>query len=137
MRRHPYLVAEGDGSIYGFAYASPLNARLAYDWPCETTIYIASEKRNLGIGRALYQELEIALSQMGVLSAYACIACSASEDEFLTPESLRFHESMGYKMVGRFSNCGSKFGRWYDIAWMKRIWHRIFPTPTLLFRFLS
>lgn len=72
------------------------------------------------MGRALYEALEDALGRMGILSAYACVACPNPGDEHLTNASSRFHERMGYAKVGEFADCGNKFGRWYDIAWMKK-----------------
>lgn len=72
------------------------------------------------MGRALYEALEDALGRMGILSAYACVACPNPGDEHLTDVSSCFHERMGYAKVGEFADCGNKFGRWYDIAWMKK-----------------
>lgn len=72
------------------------------------------------MGHALYEALEDALRRMGILSAYACVACPNPDDEHLTDASSRFHERMGYAKVGEFADCGNKFGRWYDIAWMKK-----------------
>ena len=72
------------------------------------------------MGRALYEALEDVLRRMGILSVYACVACPNPGDEHLTDASSRFHERMGYAKVGEFADCGNKFGRWYDIAWMKK-----------------
>ncbi len=72
------------------------------------------------MGHALYEALEDALRRMGILSAYACVACPNPGDEHLTDANSRFHERMGYAKVGEFADCGNKFGRWYDIAWMKK-----------------
>lgn len=72
------------------------------------------------MGRALYEALEDALGRMGILSAYACVACPNPDDEHLTDISSRFHERMGYAKIGEFADCGNKFGQWYDIAWMKK-----------------
>lgn len=121
LERYPYLVAECGDIVVGFSYAGPLRARPAYDWSCETTIYIAPDVRGAGVGRALYANLESMLTRMGILSAFACVAYTGDdEDEFLTDASLRFHERMGYAPVGMFDDCGSKFGRWYGIAWMRK-----------------
>lgn len=135
LDRYPYFVAVRDGDVIGFTYASPLRTRPAYDWSCETTIYVSSGGRTSGVGRALYQALEDALKRMGVLSAYACVARPHSGDEHLTDASLRFHERMGYAKVGEFADCGNKFGRWYDIVWMKKDFgsHEPDPVPVVLF----
>lgn len=120
LERYPYFVAVREGIVIGFTYAAPLRTRPAYDWSCETTIYVAPGRRTTGVGRALYEALEDALRRMGILSAYACVACPNPGDEHLTDASSRFHERMGYAKVGEFADCGNKFGRWYDIAWMKK-----------------
>jgi len=67
------------------------------------------------VGRALYEALKDALRRMGILSAYACVACPNPGDEHLTDVSSCFHERMGYAKVGEFADCGNKFGRWYDM----------------------
>ncbi|MEE0390770.1 MAG: GNAT family N-acetyltransferase [Lachnospiraceae bacterium] len=56
---------------------------------------------------------------IGVL-AYACIAYPKQEDEHLTKDSVRFHERLGYQMVGIFHQCGYKFETWYHVVWMEK-----------------
>lgn len=120
MRRYPYLVAEVDGRVLGYAYAGPFASRAAYSWACETTIYLDRNARGRGIGRMLYKELERELQGMGILDLCACIAWSEAEDQYLTRDSARFHARMGFVEVGRFRKCGYKFGRWYDMIWMEK-----------------
>lgn len=119
-RKYPWLVAEADGRPAGYAYAGPLKGRTAYDWSCETSIYVDRAAHGLGIGRALYEALEAELRAMGVTNLYACIACPDPEDEYLTLDSPRFHARMGYAEAGRFRRCGYKFRRWYDTLWMEK-----------------
>ena len=57
----------------------------------------------------------------GILNMNACIAYAEHEDEYLTLDSVRFHERMGYTEVAHFHQCGKKFGRWYDMIWMEKI----------------
>ena len=121
MARYPWLVAEEDGRLVGYAYAGPFYGRAAYQWSCETTVYLDREARGRGVGRALYEALEAALRPMGVRNLYACIAWTDIEDETLTQDSPRFHARMGYAEVGRFRRCASKFGRWYDMIWMEKV----------------
>lgn len=121
LRRYPYLVAERDGRVEGYAYAGPFGGRVAYDWACETTIYLDYAVQKCGLGRALYGALEQALQSMGVLNLYACIAWSQTEDEYLTQNSAEFHAHLGYAKVGEFHQCGYKFGRWYDVIWMEKL----------------
>ena len=118
LERYPYLVAEQDGRVVGFTCAGPLRRRAAYDWSVETTIYVEAELRGGGVGRALYGALEEALGAMGVKGLYACVAFADGPDEHLTDASLRFHERLGFAKVGEFRDCGSKFDRWYSVAWM-------------------
>ncbi len=121
MRRYPYLVVLEDGRIEGYAYAGPFVGRAAYDWSCETTIYLAPGARKRGMGRALYEALEQALGDMGILNLYACVAYPERDDAYLTDNSARFHQHLGYARAGEFRKCGYKFGRWYDMFWMEKI----------------
>lgn len=120
LKKYPYLLAEQDGKITGYAYAGVFNERPAADWAVETAIYVEKGSRRTGVGRALYGALEKALAGQNILNVNACIAWPETEDEYLTYDSIRFHEHMGYRMVGRFHQCGYKFGRWYDLAWMEK-----------------
>lgn len=121
MKKYPYLVAERDGEILGYAYASPFHSRAAYGWCVETSIYVVMEKRSGGIGGALYNRLEEALRAQGILNLNACIGFADPEDEYLKNDSVSFHAHFGYSMVGRFHRCGWKFGRWYDMVWMEKM----------------
>ena len=131
-QRYPYFTAEQDGRAVGYAYAGPFHSRAAYDWCCETTIYLSPGCTGLGAGRLLYDSLESALRSMGILNLYACIAVpcetagkdtvsGSAGDEYLTYNSAQFHEHMGFHENGRFHQCGCKFGRWYDMIWMEKI----------------
>lgn len=130
LERYPYLVADRAGDVVGFTYAGPLRGRPSYDWSVETTIYVAAHERGTGVGRSLYEALEAALARMGVLSAYACVACTERADAHLTDASLRFHERMGYAKVGEWPCCGNKFGVWYNVAWFKKDLGAHMPNPT-------
>lgn len=121
LKKYPYLVAELDGEILGYAYAGEFKSRAAYAWNVETSIYIKQDKKRLGIGRLLYEELERLLKEQGVLNLYACIAYPEEEEEHLTKDSVRFHESLGYRLIGTFYQCGYKFNRWYHMVWMEKL----------------
>lgn len=121
MKRYPYLVVEKDGRIMGYAYAGIFKDRAAYDWSCETTIYLDPEERKNGLGRLLYEALEERLKAMGIRNLYACIGYPEEEDEYLTKNSAEFHEHLGYTKVGEFHRCGCKFGRWYHMIWMEKL----------------
>lgn len=120
LKHYPYLVAEQDGEILGYAYASPFKERAAYDWAVETSIYVKMDAKRKGIGKSLYRKLEEILSQQNILNVNACIAAPEINDEYLTDDSIHFHEKMGYRMVGRFHKVGYKFHCWYDMVWMEK-----------------
>lgn len=121
MKFYPYLVALSDGVIGGYVHARPFIGRAAYDWTCETTIYLDHAMKGQGMGRKLYEALEDALRGMGITNVYACVGYPETEDEYLTRNSADFHAHLGYETVGKFQNCGYKFNRWYHMIWMEKI----------------
>ena len=120
LEKYPYLVAEADGEIVGYAYAGAFKERAAYDWAVETSIYLRTDRKKKGIGRKLYEALERALAMQNILNVNACITYMEKEDEYVTKNSAQFHEHMGYRLVGEFRECGYKFERWYDMIWMEK-----------------
>lgn len=128
LERYPYLVAEktdagahdGSARIVGYMYVSPFKERPAYDWAVETSIYVDRACRRGGVGRALHAAMERCLTTQGILNMEACIATTEVEDEHLTNDSWRFHERMGYRLVGEFRQCGYKYHRWYNMIWMEK-----------------
>lgn len=121
-QHYPYLVAETDGKVIGYAYAHAFYGREAYAWSVESSIYVDVNTRKHGIGRKLYEALEKALKSMGILNINACIAVPRDDqDPYVTNSSLDFHQRLGYTLVGRFHNSGYKFDRWYDVVWMEKM----------------
>ena len=120
LERYPYLVAETGDGIVGYACAGAFHPRAAYDWAAETTVYVARDRRRMGLGGRLYRALETCLTAQGILNANACIAYPRQEDEYLTGDSVRFHLRFDYRVAGQFHDCGYKFGRWYDVVWMEK-----------------
>ena len=110
---YPYLVAEENGQVLGYAYASTYYARTAYDWTTELSIYVAKEARGQGIGSALYTALEEELQARGYLRFLACIAVP-------NEASISMHEKRGYVQVAHFPKIGYKFNKWHDIVWMQK-----------------
>lgn len=133
--KYPYLVAEQDGRIVGYTYAGPFIPRAAYGWNVETTIYVQKDRKRAGIGRALYEVLEQALTLQNILTTNACIGYPETEDEYLTRNSVQFHEHLGYHLVGTFHQCGYKFNRWYHMVWMEKHLgaHVSMPPAVMLF----
>ena len=121
LKRYPYLIAETDGQILGYAYAGPFHERPAYDWAVETSIYVDMDRRRTGVGKHLYCALERILTAQNILNLNACIAWPETEDEYLTRNSADFHLHLGYRLVGEFHQCGYKFGRWYNMIWMEKL----------------
>ncbi|MCI8659983.1 MAG: GNAT family N-acetyltransferase [Lachnospiraceae bacterium] len=121
LKKYPYLVAEKDGELSGYAYTSPFVGRAAYGWAAEVSIYIREDRRRTGVGKRLYQAIEEISRAQNILNLNACISSPETEDAYLTKNSIRFHCRMGYKMVGEFHKCGYKFGRWYNMVWMEKI----------------
>ena len=113
LAQYPYLVAEEDGKVLGYAYASTYYARTAYDWTVELSIYISKEARGKGIGSALYDALEEELKARGFLRFLACIAVP-------NEASIAMHKKRGYVQVAHFPKVGYKFDRWHDIVWMQK-----------------
>ena len=121
LEKYPYLVAEEDGELLGYAYVGPFHDRPAYDWAVETSIYVDKDYKRSGCGKLLYQALEKILKKQHISNLYACIAYTEQEDEHLTNDSMHFHEHLGYELVGTFKQCGYKFNKWYDMIWMEKI----------------
>ncbi|MBE8951644.1 MAG: GNAT family N-acetyltransferase, partial [Quinella sp. 1Q7] len=95
MERYPYLVAEKEGRIIGYAYTCRFHPRDAYQWCAETAIYLEMDQRHHGAGRALYRRLEDISVLQGIRNLNACIAYPEGEDPYLDLGSPLFHEKMG------------------------------------------
>lgn len=109
-RRWPWLVAEVDGTVAGYAYAAQHHARPAYRWTTDVTVYIDAAHHRRGIGRALYGALFPLLQEQGLYEACAGITLP-------NPGSVGLHESLGFTPVGIYRNVGFKFGQWWDVGW--------------------
>lgn len=117
---YPYLVAELSGEPVGYAYAGPFKERAGYAWSVEVSVYVRADMRGRRIGTMLYDALEAALRDQGIVNLYACIATADADDDHLDDGSVRFHEARGYALCGSFPRCARKFGRWYGMVWMSK-----------------
>ena len=107
----PWLVAEDESErVVGYAYATRHRDRAAYRWSVDISVYVDSERRGLGIGRTLYDELLPMLSRQGFVNVYAGIGIP-------NPASVALHESIGMSLIGVYERVGFKAGRWVDVAW--------------------
>ncbi len=113
LEKYPYLVAEEDGVVVGYAYASTYYARAAYDWAVELSVYVSQDARGQGVGSKLYDALEDLLEQMGYIHFLACISLP-------NEASLALHRKRGYQQVAHFPKIGYKFNRWHDIVWLQK-----------------
>jgi len=110
---HAWLVLERDGAVVGYAYGARLHVRPAYRFSCEVSVYVDSERRGAGAGRALYEALFERLVQRGMRSAVAGMTVPNEASE-------RLHLGMGFRAVGTYRNIGYKLGRWHDVAYFQR-----------------
>lgn len=113
LLKYPYIVAEEDSKIYGYAYAGAFKGRRAYDWAVETSIYVKNGDSRHGVGTLLYNELEKYLKLQNIINVNACITYPNEKSE-------EFHKRFGYKTIGHFTKCGYKFGKWHDMIWMEK-----------------
>ena len=110
----PYVVAEIDGAVAGYAYAGAFRERPAYRFTVEDSIYIAPQMYRRGIGRALLTRLIADSEAAGFRQMIAVIGDSAQA------ASIAVHRACGFKDAGVFAAVGSKFGRWLDTVQMQR-----------------
>ena len=110
----PYLVAEQDGRVAGYAYAAPYRSRPAYRYTLENSIYIDPGVLGRGAGRVLLDALVQACARAGYRQLLAVIGDSANS------ASIGLHAACGFKQVGLLPGVGFKFGRWVDSVLMQR-----------------
>jgi len=106
----PWLVYEIDGTIAGYAYGSKYRERLGYQWCVECSVYIHDEHQGQGIGRKLYNVLFALLKKQGYRNVYAVI-------NLPNENSVRLHESCGFKWFANYENVGYKLGKWKTVGW--------------------
>jgi L-amino acid N-acyltransferase YncA len=106
----PWLVAEKNGAVVGFAYASKWKTRYAYRYSAESTVYLDSAHTGNGLGSELYKELLLALRAYSVHSVMGGIAQP-------NPGSVALHEKHGFQKVAHLKEVGFKFDEWIDVAY--------------------
>lgn len=111
---YPYFVAEVDGQVVGYTYASSYRPRVGYRYTVENSIYVANGVQGRGVGRQLLSTLITACAAQGFRQMVAVIGDSQNL------ASIRLHESLGFIHVGLLPNIGFKFGRWLDSVLMQR-----------------
>jgi L-amino acid N-acyltransferase YncA len=113
-RGFPYLVAEIEGKVAGYAYAGTYRARAAYDYAVEDSVYISPGHLGRGLGRSLLAELIHACTELGYRRMIAVIGDSANLP------SINLHLAMGFAHAGLLPSAGYKHGRWVDSLMMQR-----------------
>ncbi|MBK8073566.1 MAG: N-acetyltransferase [Ramlibacter sp.] len=111
----PWLVAEEDGQVLGFAYCNWFKPRPAYRFSAEDSIYLAPQAHGRGLGRELLTALAAQAEARGVRKLIAVIGDSANAG------SVGVHRSCGFTPVGVLRSCGWKFGRWLDVVLMEKV----------------
>jgi phosphinothricin acetyltransferase len=113
-KRLPYLVAESDKKVVGYAYAGLYRPRLAYRYTVEDSIYVHPEHAGKGIGGHLLPALISQCEKLGLRQMVAVIGDSANV------ASVELHRKFGFEDVGVLKNVGFKFGKWLDTVFMQR-----------------
>jgi phosphinothricin acetyltransferase len=107
----PYIVAERDSVVLGYAYASPFRTRPAYRATCEDSIYIAPDAQRQGVGRTLLRALIAECTERGYRQMIAGVSGGDA--------SIKLHEAHGFVVVGRLPAVGFKLGRWVDVVFLQ------------------
>lgn len=110
----PYLIAEIDGAIEGFAYAGPFRTRAAYRYTVEDSVYIAPGRQGQGLGKALLTAVIAACEPLGVRQIVAMIGDAENAG------SVGVHRACGFVHTGVLTAVGYKAGRWVDVVVMRR-----------------
>jgi phosphinothricin acetyltransferase len=119
----PWLIAEIDGPVAGYAYASAFRARAAYQWTAEITVYIDPAHHSRGVGRTLCSALIARLRALGYRTLVAGITLP-------NPQSVGFHEALGFRQTAHFPAAGFKFGAWHDTGfWVMDLGTGSAPSP--------
>ena len=109
---HAWLVAEREGEVVGYAYATDFNQRPAYRWSASVSVYVAADARGVGVGRALYETLFTRLRERGYRMACAGITLP-------NEASVGLHQTLGFEQTGLNHQIGWKQGAWRDVGWFQ------------------
>ncbi len=107
---NPCLVSEEQGSITGYAYASPFDSRAAYRHSVETTVYLSPEHVGRGLGSKLYRALLDDLLGREIHCAIGRIALP-------NDPSVALHEKFGFVKVAELREIGRKLDQWVDVGY--------------------
>jgi L-amino acid N-acyltransferase YncA len=120
----PWLVAQREGQVVGYAYATRWRRRPAYRYSVESTVYLAHDAIGQGLGTRLYEALLSRLEEQGLHVVIGGIALP-------NRESVALHEKLGMRQVAHFREVGFKLGRWIDVGYWQGLLPRIAATPAV------
>lgn len=110
IKTHPWIVAEQDGKILGYAYASVFRTRQAYAWSTESTVYVQKNCHGRGVGTLLYKNLFRLLKHQGFYTVIGGITIP-------NDSSVALHERLGFTKVAHLNKIGFKMGSWWDVGY--------------------
>ena len=114
IEKYPYVVAEDEEGIWGYAYAAQFKLRQAYAYSAEVSIYVKNAAKPKGIGTSLYEKLFDELAETNIHAMVAGISLP-------NDASVKFHEKLGFTKVAHFRQIGYKLGRWIDVGYWELI----------------
>jgi len=112
LQKYPWIVCVINERIAGYVYASKHREREAYQWSCESSVYVDDDFQGRGIGKKLYQLLFQILKLQGFRNLYAGITMP-------NEASINLHEKCGFKHFATYENIGYKLGKWHTVKWWK------------------
>lgn len=110
LETYPYLVAELNDKIVGFAYAHPLREREAYQWNAELSVYVSPSATKHGLGTKLYTALMSLIQAQGIKAAYGVVTAPNEASNHL-------HKTLGFERQYVQKNAGYTCGAWHDMQW--------------------
>lgn len=118
----PWLVAEVDGVVAGYAYAARHRERVAYQWSVECSVYIHDDFHRRGLASLLYKALFAILKRQGFRNVYAVI-------NLPNDRSVALHEQLGFTYFATYEQVGYKLGRWKNVGWWRLILNEFSDEP--------
>lgn len=112
LQKYPWIVCVINERIAGYVYSSKHREREAYQWSCESSVYVDDDFQGRGIGKKLYQLLFQILKLQGFRNVYAGITMP-------NEASINLHEKCGFKHFATYENIGYKLGKWHTVKWWK------------------
>jgi phosphinothricin acetyltransferase len=110
---HPLIIAERDGQVLGYAYASTYRPRAAYRFTCEDSLYLHQDAVGMGLGSTMLAELLVQSQAFGFKQMLAVITAG-------TENSIALHKKFGFRHIGHYEGLGLKFDQWLDIVHMQK-----------------